>query len=329
MYQNLDYSEQLELKRKLVEDSLIAFPVSVAPVIPSPEPYYYRHMIALSVKKRRGELCFGFMGKDKHTFIPIEHCSIADHRINELIPKASEKLEALPEKRRFRTSQIVLRVGSSGEVVTSLQTDRGKVLECAIQNKNFSYLVSSFFQHNFSILPKLVETISVMLSGAKHLADPSPGRGQDDKQGTLFDLYSGVGLFGISLAENYEKVIGIEEGYEAVQHAKRNADQNGVQNAAFLEGKVEVLLSELLLDSAKPLHIVVDPPRVGLKREVIQTLIQLPIDKLVYVSCERSALARDLGFLAERFKIQAVQPLDLFPQTKHVETVVLLEPHYA
>ena len=162
---------------------------------------------------------------------------------------------------------------------------------------------------------------------------------QDDKRkGTLFDLYSGVGLFGISLADGYGRVIGIEEGYEAVEQAKQNAKRNEVKNTTFLQGKVETLFPELIPAVKPPLHpvrdkslisngvhIIIDPPRIGLKPGVIQCLLTLPIERLVYVSCELSALQRDLTLLQDRFKITRVQPLDLFPQTKHIETIVLLE----
>ena len=86
------------------------------------------------------------------------------------------------------------------------------------------------------------------------------------------------------------------------------------------------LLAELTKKSKSPLHVVVDPPRVGLKPEVVHCLNSLPIDRLVYVSCNLEALKRDLGILTERYKIEEVQPLDFFPQTKHVETLILLKP---
>jgi 23S rRNA (uracil1939-C5)-methyltransferase len=148
----------------------------------------------------------------------------------------------------------------------------------------------------------------------------------DDVNGTLFDLYSGVGLIGISLADSYVRVIGIEEGYEAVEHAKKNALRNEVTNAEFIEGKVENLLPELIQKAQKPLQVVVDPPRSGLKPEVVECLNGLPIEKLIYVSCHLEALKRDLEVLTREFQIVEVQPMDFFPQTQHIETLVLLEP---
>ena len=315
-FQNRSYEEQLELKRQIVQEELRPFGlISVPPTIPSLKPYHYRNMISMTVKRRQGMLRLGFMGQDQRLFVPIEACAIADERLNQYLPHALKRLESLPPKRRFRTSQIALRVSESDEVVTTLRDDREKILECTIEEKQFSYAVSSFFQNNVSILESLVQAVRFFL--------------EPNGEGVLLDLYSGVGLFGVLLADSYDQVFGFEEGYQAVQHARQNVNRNGVSNISFLEGRVEVLLPrfwETIPKSFSLLHVIVDPPRMGMKEEVIEELNKLPINRLVYVSCELSSLVRDLRLLEKRFKITAVQPLDLFPQTKHVETIVLLEP---
>ena len=337
-FQDLEYAAQLELKRNSVQEALSSFSCQSAfqvyPTTPSPKPYHYRHMISLTVKRRHGVLRMGFMGRDGHGFLPVETCPIADERISQFLPQALAKLEVLPPKRRFRTSQIVLRVGDDGDIITSLRSDGGRKLECTVLGKQFSYSVSSFFQNNYSILESFVQTIRSSLRGGLK-ADEAISDSEiasltsfvrNDVGGTLFDLYSGVGLFGILLADSYEHVIGIEEGYEAVQYAQQNAERNQVENILFREGKVEALLPELSLAVRKPLHVIVDPPRTGLKPEVVRSLLKLPVDRLVYVSCSLDSLVRDLKLLLKRFQIAAVQPIDLFPQTKHIETIVLLEP---
>lgn len=311
VYQNLEYSEQLELKHRLVEETLRnGKSVFIFPAIPSPKPYHYRHTISLTVKKRNGMLRFGFTGKNGQGFIPINSCAIADERLNQYLPEALRRLHELPEKKRYHTSQIALRVGDDGTVATTLRSDRGKMLECAVKGRRFSYAISSFFQHNVSVLGAFVDAVSELLA---------PNGNE-----TLLDLYSGVGLFSILLAPFYRKVIGIEEGYEAVQHAKENATRNGVANAEFIEGKAELRLRELIPETDDALHVIVDPPRAGLKREVIEVLNRLEIEKLVYVSCNLESLKRDLEALTKKFRIERIQPVDLFPQTKHIETIVLL-----
>lgn len=315
-HQNLKYEDQLALKRGWVEQALKDFQekdfFQVKETIGSPKPYGYRHMIALSVNRRQENLHLGFVGHDRRTFLPIESCPITDNRINEFLPDALRKLEELVPERRFHTSQVVLRVGSSGEVVSSIRSDRGKLLSCSMLGKSFTFSMSSFFQNNFSILESFIKAIRQYLN--------------PQGKGTLFDLYSGVGLIGIQLADSYQSVIGLEEGYEAVKYAQENARQNQIENIDFQQGKVEALLPKLMEASSHPLHVVVDPPRTGLKPEVIDCLNRLPIERLIYISCHLDALTRDLAMLTQNFRIKELQPLDFFPQTKHIETIALLVP---
>ncbi len=327
-YQDRLYDDQLKLKQACVEEAFSPFgPIEIRPMISSPKPYHYRYMLSPSVKKRFGELRMGFMGRNRRDFIPIEACAIADERLNEYLPHALRRLNELPEKRRFRTSQIVLRVGEEGEVVTSLREDRGKVLEVTVDGKRFSYAISSFFQHNFSVL-------SLFVGAVRSCLGPT-------RTSVLLDLYCGVGLFAISLAGDFAEVVGIEEGYEAIEQAKRNALRNGVNNISFEKAKVEERLASLVaaaqgnvatvmknITDGRCLQVIIDPPRAGLKPEVIRTLCDHSnrIERLVYVSCELIALKRDLELLQRSFVIQKVQPIDLFPQTAHLETIVLLAP---
>jgi len=322
-FQDKPYAEQLEIKRKLVENELSPLMLEevfeIKPVIPSPEIYHYRHMISMTVKCREGRLRLGFMGNDHRVFLPIERCMIADERLNQYLPTALSRLEALPPKRKFGTNQTALRIGDSGEVMAGLKEDAKKILMCDVAGKKFSYAMSSFFQHNFSILPAMAGAI-------RSLLNPS---GEE----ILYDLYCGVGLFGILLADCYASVYGIEEGYESIRQAKENAKENRIENISFTEGKVEDLLYQIVGAGFKPapttvgqtIHIIVDPPRAGLKPKVIEEFLKVKIDRFIYVSCGLDVLRRDLGLLREGFQIKAVQPIDLFPQTKQIENIVLLE----
>lgn len=330
-YQNVSYSNQLLLKRSKIIESLSAFKDSsefeVAEVTPSPKPYHYRHSIALTVRKRDDKLKLGYVAwmKDQNTkredkfFLPIDSCAIADKRLNQFFPKTLEQLESLLPRKRRKISQVMLRVGDVPEVVTSLRPDRGKILKETILGRTFSYSVSSFFQSNHSILESFVKTVRLFLTVRLDSAEPTG-------KGLLIDLYSGVGLLGISLASDYEQVFLIEEGYEAVEQAKANAEANGARNVQGLCGKAEEIFPGLEKHKLKPLHIIVDPPRAGLMPEVVNRLIDLAADRLIYVSCHIDSLKRDLTLLTKRYQIQKIQPLDFFPQTEHVETIVLLVP---
>lgn len=141
----------------------------------------------------------------------------------------------------------------------------------------------------------------------------------------VYDLYSGTGTIGMVLAKHgAARVYGLEEIASAVADAERNAARNGVSNCRFLAGKVEQRLSELLA-SDKPDLVVIDPPRAGLHPKVPILLNQLRAPQLIYVSCNPAALARDLMVLQDAYRVIELQPVDLFPQTGHVETVVRLE----
>lgn len=169
----------------------------------------------------------------------------------------------------------------------------------------------AFFQTNTLAAEKLYEQI-VRLS---RLED----------RPVVYDLYSGTGTIGMVLARHgASRVYGLEENATAVADAERNAVRNDVKNCRFLAGKVEQRLSELLT-SDRPDLVVIDPPRAGLHPKVPLMLNQLQVPQLIYVSCHPAALARDLEVLQAVYRVVEIQPVDLFPQTGHVETVVRLE----
>lgn len=141
----------------------------------------------------------------------------------------------------------------------------------------------------------------------------------------VYDLYSGTGTIGMILARHgAARVYGLEEIASAVEDATRNAQRNQLSNCQFVAGKVEALLESLITQDPPDL-VVVDPPRAGLHPKVVQRLVALKVPQLIYVSCNPAALARDLEGLQSVYRVTALQPVDLFPQTGHVETIVRLE----
>jgi 23S rRNA (uracil1939-C5)-methyltransferase len=142
---------------------------------------------------------------------------------------------------------------------------------------------------------------------------------------TAADIYCGIGTITLLLAQKAKSVIGIENVPEAVEDAKRNAKLNGVGNARFICADAEEELPRLVNDGIRPDVTVLDPPRKGAEPELIRAVIESKTPKIVYVSCNPTTLARDLKLLAEgEYKIEKVQPVDMFPHTEHVETVVRL-----
>lgn len=142
---------------------------------------------------------------------------------------------------------------------------------------------------------------------------------------TVIDVYCGTGTIGLSAARKAKRVIGIEIVPSAVEDAKRNAVRNGIANAEFICGDAGVCTAQLLERRIQPDVAIVDPPRKGLDGTTIDSLVKMNPERIVYVSCDPATLARDCAVLNERgYGVEVVQPVDMFPQTTHVETVVLM-----
>jgi 23S rRNA (uracil1939-C5)-methyltransferase len=142
---------------------------------------------------------------------------------------------------------------------------------------------------------------------------------------TLIDLYCGAGTIGLSMADKCKELIGVEIIPEAIENAKRNASQNGVHNARFFCGDATAAAAKLRAEGVAPDVIVVDPPRKGLTPELIDTIMRMSPDRVVYVSCDPATMARDLKlFIDQNYSVKEITPVDMFPRTSHVESVVLL-----
>ncbi|HFQ5734911.1 TPA: 23S rRNA (uracil(1939)-C(5))-methyltransferase RlmD, partial [Listeria monocytogenes] len=142
---------------------------------------------------------------------------------------------------------------------------------------------------------------------------------------TLVDAYCGVGTIGQAFAGKVKGVRGMDIIPESIEDAKRNAEKNGIENVYYEVGKAEDVLPKWVNEGFRPDAVIVDPPRSGCDQGLIKSLLDVEAKQLVYVSCNPSTLARDLALLAKKYRIRYMQPVDMFPQTAHVETVVLLQ----
>lgn len=287
-YQHIDYSIQLQIKHKQIADlfeRVGKIPSDkIAPVIGCPQPYGYRNriMIRSQWNKPEQKLNIGFIRWDCGLVEDIERCLISEPAINEQITHVRANP---PPKGGIK---VVLRV----------------------QPEDWDVPADSFFQNNFFLLPKLVETVKEFLrsSGAKHLAD----------------LYCGVGFFGIEVAGVVESFVGVEYDRRAIEAARKNASLRNIANGEFISARVEEALPELLKKfSAAKSAVILDPPRKGCHPEILELLRQTKPGQLIYVSCHPATMARDLNILCADgvFDLMRVQPLDMFPQTQHVECV--------
>ena len=287
-YQHIDYAAQLRLKHKQLTDLFQRIggfgPERIAPVIPCPQPYGYRNriMIRSQWNKPEQKLNIGFIRWDGRLVEDIEECKIAEPVLSGEI----RKVRANPPPKGG--IKIVLRVPP----------------------EDWEVPPDSFFQNNFFLLPRLVETVRGLVrdSGARHLVD----------------LYCGVGFFGIELAAAVESFVGVEYDQRAIQAARRNAAARNISNGEFLSAMVETVLPELLKKfSPEQTAVVLDPPRKGCWPQTLQLLRESRPAQVVYVSCHPATMARDLNILCGDgvFELARVQPLDMFPQTQHVECV--------
>jgi len=287
-YQHIAYEEQLRVKHKQITDLFERVgkisAEHVAPVVPCPQPYGYRNriMIRSQWNKPEQKLNIGFVRWDCGLVEDIESCQIAEPALNEQITHVRAHP---PPKGGIK---VVLRV----------------------QPENWDVPRDSFFQNNFFLLPKLVETVRDCLraGGARHLVD----------------LYCGVGFFGIELADAVESFTGVEFDQLAIKSARHNAILHNRNNGEFIAAKVEDILPELLKRfSAGATSVLIDPPRKGCLPETLELLRDKQPSQIIYVSCHPATMARDLNILCSEgvYELARVVPLDMFPQTQHVECV--------
>lgn len=287
-YQHLRYGRQLEVKKKQVADLLErigGFPGRlVDEVVPCPQPYHYRNRVMVRSwwNKARQAMDVGFLRADSRVVVDVEACRIAEPELNEQLAGVRAK----PPPRGGL--KVVLRKLPSGWVVPP----------------------DSFFQNNYFLLPRLVEAVR--------------GRFEDGGSRHLVDAYCGVGFFGIELASSVETFVGVELDRAALKAARQNAASRGIQNGQFIEGRAELLLGDLLKRfPAEATSVLVDPPRTGCPPEGLEALRRHGPRQVLYVSCHPATLARDLNVLCADgvFELSRVTPLDMFPQTQHVECV--------
>jgi len=287
-YQHMDYAAQLRVKHKQISDLFERVgkisPEKIQPVIPCPSPYGYRNRIMIRSQWNgpAKKLEIGFIRADNNFVVDIEECKIAEPALNEQI----KQVHANPPPKGG--IKIVLRM----------------------QPENWDVPESSFFQNNFFLLPKLVETVRGFLrdGGTRHLVD----------------LYCGVGFFGIELADLVESFVGVEYDQLAITAAQKNAASRKINNGEFLSAKVEDVLPELLQNfSRENTGLILDPPRKGCLPQTLALLRETKPSQVIYVSCHPATMARDLNILCAEgvFELALVQPLDMFPQTQHVECV--------
>ena len=308
-YQGARYGAQLKWKRQQVENSLVrlgGISVAVNPVIPSPKQFGYRSKLTPHYQGSRKDkqLTIGFLRQgSRRALVDVSQCPIATEGINQALPIARQELLQAPKKKRGGT--LLLR-----EVAEGIITDPKMLVSEKVGDLTFHFKAGEFFQNNPFILPQLVE----------YVVDQSNA----EENSLLVDAYCGGGLFGLSAASRFQKVVGIEISREGFEGARTNAQLNRIENAQFFLGDAGSIFKEIQ-GQGELAALIIDPPRRGCDPDFLRQAIEFSPQRIIYVSCEPSTQARDAQiFLSAGYKAVACQPFDLFPQTRHVENVLTL-----
>lgn len=337
--------------------------VVIHPTLGMENPYNYRNKVQLPVSNKNGQVSIGFYAERSHDIINMETCHIQD-KVADVVVKLTKQwmmeyniqsyneethrgsIRHIMIRKGFKTGEVMVVVVTSGkelpykEEFIAIMTKKIQGLVSIIQNINsektnvilgahcetlwgkdiitdyigeFIFQVSplSFFQVNS------IQT-ETLYSKALEYANLSGGE-------VVLDAYCGTGTISLFLSKKAKKVYGVEIVPEAIENAKINASENKVHNTEFIVGEAEKVIPKLISEGVKADVVVVDPPRKGCDRVLLEAISSMAPKTIVYVSCDPGTLARDLGILDELgYKTIEIQPVDMFPQTTHVECVVLI-----
>lgn len=339
--------------------------VPVHPTIGMKDPWRYRNKVQIPVGDKHGELITGFYQKRSHQIIDdMDTCVIQDDsndRLVEAVRRIADRLgiKAYDEKQnRGVLRHIMVRTGretNDAMIVIVTRTEKLPYQDKLIKELTETYPHIKSIVHNVNsqrtnvILGKKTKVIwgetyiydtigdirfaisaksfyQVNPPQTKVLYDKALEYAKLGANDIVVDAYCGIGTISLFLAQQAKKVYGIEVVPEAISDAKMNAKLNGITNTEFVVGEAEKIMPWWKAQGLRPDVIVVDPPRKGCEVEFLQAMIEMEPKRIVYVSCNPSTLARDLKILDEGgYETKEVQPVDMFPQTNHVESVALIE----
>lgn len=350
-------SYQLQLKHQILVDSLRHYVpevrVPVQEVIASPHVFGYRNQAKLPLGRVKGKLTFGMYQAKSNVFVPIRHCMVQDPVVNEVLNDVlrvfkNNKVEPFSDQFLNGVRHVVVRhLNNQVQVTVVLGRYDGQAY--LDQLKELPSIQSLFISVNPKRTHEIFGEFLKLLNGPSYIKaklntkqfDVSPrsfmqlNTEQSEnmmnyvktlvpQDSRVMDAYCGIGIIGMSVYEKCSYLVGVEAIDVAIHDAKRNAKRLEMDRAHFIAGNVEKQLAQIAKRD-KIDCLIVDPPRTGLTDSTIEQLIESKIKRVIYVSCNPSTLGKNLKALAKEFNVISIQPFDLFPQTQHVETVVLLE----
>ena len=338
--------------------------VTVNKVIGMESPFYYRNKLQYPVgKNKNGEPIMGVFANRTHEIIPVENCLIQNSEAEMVAKRVFEfikenEISIYDENTRTGAIRhIIVKIGvKTNEIMCIVVTNESKfereqeLVEAIagefhnvktiiknINNKNTNVILGQenvvLYGDGF-IYDKLGEYTFKISANSFYQTNPiqtetlynrSIEFAKLNKEDVLCDLYCGIGTIGIFASKKVKKVYGIEIVEEAVDAAKENAEINNVDNIEFIAGDVEKAFKELIeVRRVQPTVVIVDPPRRGLDTTTIGKILELEVERVVYVSCNPATMVRDMNLLEEKYEVGEIQPVDMFPYTSHVECVVAM-----
>jgi len=363
-YLNLSYEEQLKIKQKSVQKLLKDFG-KVNPIIGMEDPYYYRNKVhAVFSRDRKGNVICGTYEMKSHRVVPVENCLIEDKKSQEIIQTIKGLLKSFKIKtydedtgygllrhvlvrRGFKSGEImvVLVLGSpilpsKNNFVKALRKEHPEITTVIVNvnDKKTSMILGDrekviygpgFIKDQlcgctFRISPKSFYQVNpvqteVLYNTAIRYADLT---GKE----TIVDAYCGIGTIGLAAAKKAKKIIGIELNKDAVRDARINARENHYKNASYYQGDAGEFMVQMAERGEHADVVFMDPPRAGSDEKFMDSVVKLNPEKIVYISCNPETLARDLRYMRKKkYRIEKIQPVDMFAWCDHIETCVLLQ----
>ena len=325
-------------------------------------PFNYRNKSQVPFSMERKNICYGFYKQNTHKIIQMDECFIQTEDANEILKTIRTlmkkyKLNAYEEdKRKGILRHVLIKKGfTTKEIMVVLITNvnsfpnRKEIvkdlvkaypnIKTVVQNINTrdtnvilgekenilygsGYIEDYLLGVKFKISSKSFYQVNPIQT--EKLYSKAINLAQLSKNDRVLDTYCGIGTIGLIASKNVNEVIGVEIVKDAIKDAKSNANINKINNAHFVLADASDFMVDLAKTSEKMDVVFVDPPRKGCDEKFLSSIMKLSPKKIVYISCNPSTLARDLGVLREKYDIKEIQPVDMFPHTYHIETIALL-----
>jgi len=360
--QNLSYEEQLKHKQIKVIKLLGKF-CRVKEIIGMENPTHYRCKVQAAFSKDKSGIISGVYQSSTHKIVPMDSCMIEDVKADEIIVTIRKLLKSFKLKpfdennmtgflrhvlvrRGYYTGQymVVLVTGTQifpssrsfinalvnrhPEITTIVQNINNKFTSLVLGEKSITlygegYIEDTIFDSVFRISPRSFYQVNPVMTTVLY-GKAIEYMGLTGTE-TVIDTYCGTGTIGILASKYAKKVIGVEINADAVRDAKFNAKRNNIKNIEFYTADASNFMVEMANAGEKSDVVIMDPPRAGSDKRFMSSVVTLAPQKIVYVSCNPETLARDLNYFVKNgYRPRRIQPVDMFPHTDHVETVVLM-----